>query len=200
MFIFLFQLIARKTSDLGPRFLIPCVVGARGWCPCRANISWPTLQGRLIGQEPALPPAPSIRGALLSSPIDSAMDSAQTPWEVGWDPLVSSQINGRRRRLVWLTLQPKTLPAPDSYCCCSGIFVEEFIACQIFIVALPSKWCHCFQKQHICLWLYLCLPCYKTNVSVVAQWTRIGNCSCLKLMTGLGLGFEWLWNCLSVIV
>lgn len=104
MFIFLFQLIARKTSDLGPRFLIPCVVIAGDWCPRRANIIWPALRGRLIGQEPALPPAPSIWGAVLSSPIDSAVDSARTLWEAGWDPLVSSRINGRRCRLVRLRL------------------------------------------------------------------------------------------------
>lgn len=76
--------------------------GARGWFPHRADINWPALQGRLIGRVPAVLPAPSIQGALLSSPTDGAADSAQTLWEAGWDPLVSSWINGRRYRLVWL--------------------------------------------------------------------------------------------------
>lgn len=78
--------------------------GARGWFPGRANISWPALRGRLIGRAPALLPAPSIRGALLSAPIDGAADYARTLWEAGWDPLVSSGINGRGCRLVWVRL------------------------------------------------------------------------------------------------
>ena len=93
-----------RLSDLGLRFLIPCVFRARGWFPRGANISWPALWGRLIGWVPALLPAPSIRGALLSSAIDGAVDSARTPWEAGWDLLVSSRINGQRCRLVWLRL------------------------------------------------------------------------------------------------
>lgn len=57
-----------------------------------------------------------------------------------------------------------------------------------------------YQKEHVCLWLYLCLPCDKMNVSVVVRWTGTGNWSGLQLRTGVTLGFEWLWNCLMPIV